>query len=267
MARDRGSILFSLWGDDDWRELSVAAQHLYMQLLSSPSLSYAGVADWRPAKLALAADASGAERYDAGLELFGALFVVIDDDSEEILIRSFLRHDGLLNKPNVAIAFAKAYADVTSSMLRGVIVHELRRLKAEFPEWKAWTNDASADHMGRVLKGRTVDPKRLLNSQQNPSDPIDSKGSGKGSEINPSLQLPLQLPLPTSKEVAAAPSPFCARHPQGTDEPCRACMAARKQSEASALPATRSGIVTPSDCTKHPGRPARGCDRCAEEAA
>lgn len=233
MARDRGSILFSLWGDDDWRELSVAAQHLYMQLLSSPKLNYAGVADWRPGKYAVARDATATERYDAALELAGAYFVVIDDDHEEILVRSFLRHDGLLQKPNVAIAMSKAYADVTSDVLRGVIVHELRRLKQEFPNWKAWENDASKGHMQRLLKARAIDPKGLLPVALNPSDNPSNSDLVNGSPKNAPLHLPLQLPLPTSNEVATTPTGFCSRHPEGTDDPCRACAAARKRLEAS----------------------------------
>lgn len=61
------------------------------------------------------------------------------------------------------------------------------------------------------------------------------------------------------------PTPFCAKHPQGTDAPCRACQAARVGYEKPKQ--TVPGIITPEDCKTHPGRPAKGCDRCAEERA
>jgi hypothetical protein len=34
-----------------------------------------------------------------------------------------------------------------------------------------------------------------------------------------------------------------------------------------AMKPTVSGVITEPDCERHPHRPARGCDRCAEEAA
>jgi len=68
----------------------------------------------------------------------------------------------------------------------------------------------------------------------------------------------------------SALTPFCEKHPSGTDSPCRACGNARRAFDATATAEkhkpTVSGIVTDPDCAIHPGRPARGCDRCAEEA-
>lgn len=65
-------------------------------------------------------------------------------------------------------------------------------------------------------------------------------------------------------------TPFCSKHPEGTDTPCRACKTARLKHEAAELAAkqkpTTPGIVTEPDCELHPGRPARACDRCAELA-
>lgn len=68
------------------------------------------------------------------------------------------------------------------------------------------------------------------------------------------------------------PTPFCSKHPEGTDTPCSACMIARRaytawHTSATAPKPTVSGIVTPTDCVKHPHYPARNCDRCAEENA
>ncbi|TFD27487.1 hypothetical protein [Cryobacterium cryoconiti] len=71
--------------------------------------------------------------------------------------------------------------------------------------------------------------------------------------------------------LIAAPTPFCKNHPDGTDSPCRACGNARHSFEAH-LTAVKNkptvpGMVTEPDCAVHPGRPKRGCDRCAETAA
>lgn len=71
--------------------------------------------------------------------------------------------------------------------------------------------------------------------------------------------------------LRAAPSPFCSKHPDGTESPCRACGNARHVFDvhlnAFKTRPTVPGLVTEPDCDQHPGRPRRGCDRCAEEAA
>jgi hypothetical protein len=66
-------------------------------------------------------------------------------------------------------------------------------------------------------------------------------------------------------------APFCKQHPSGTDKPCRACGNARRAFDAAVVveknKPTVPGIITAADCVRHPGRPALGCDRCAEEVA
>lgn len=142
MARDRANINTNIWTDDDWRDLSAEQQWLYMLLLTHPTLSYAGVADWRPARLAKSA--GGVSRQDierVGQELQAQQFVFIDDETEEVLIRSFLRHDGLLKQPKLGVAMVNAYGAVSSTDIRKVIVYELQRLHKEFPEWKSFEVD------------------------------------------------------------------------------------------------------------------------------
>lgn len=270
MARDRGAILFSLWGDDDWRELSESAQHLYMRLLSSPKLTYAGTVEFDASKESGFSRTSTPEgRYDAAAELAEAFFIVWDEDTSEVLVRSFLRHDGLLKKPNVTIAMTKAHAEIGSPLLRGVVVHELRRLKIEFPDWPAWTHASCAEGVARILKGRSIDPKRISSVQGSPNP--SGKGSPKGFEVDgqrdPALPLPLQLPLPPSNE-GDEPSLFCKLHWLGpSSTPCRECGDARRVHDAWLRKRkTSPGIVTDADCDVHLGYPKRGCPRCAEEA-
>lgn len=84
-----------------------------------------------------------------------------------------------------------------------------------------------------------------------------SRIEGKGREVEVEGKAP------------SAPTPFCSKHPQGTDKPCRACGNARRAfdaaTDAEKHKPTVPGIITDPDCPKHPGRPLHGCDRCAEE--
>lgn len=139
MARDRANINTNLWTDADWRDLDDAEQRLYMLLMTHPSLSYAGVADWRPGRLAAMSRDGSREAVElAAKGLQAKRFVFIDEDTEEILIRSFLRHDGLLKQPKLAVSMANAFGAIASRGIQMVVIHELKRLHAEFPDWKAF---------------------------------------------------------------------------------------------------------------------------------
>jgi hypothetical protein len=181
-----------MWGDDDWRALSLPAQHLYLHLLTSPTLSYAGIADWRPARLAgVSAGATTKSITAAADELQDKLFVIRDDETEEILVRSFLKHDGLMQKPNVAKAMVAAFTKAVSPTLRGVIVFELAKLFARVPEWRAF----DLPEVQEILSRPSV----------NPSEIPKPKGSIKGSEFDPSLLTTNYSLLTTDSTQLATP--------------------------------------------------------------
>lgn len=136
MAREHANLRLDIWTDQAWRELSSQEQWLYMALLTHPSLSYAGVADWRPGRLAaLAADPNRATVEAIGRALQAKRFILIDDETEEVLVRSFLRYDGLLKQPKVTVSMVNAYGATASQGIRKVIIHELRKLVDEGHEW------------------------------------------------------------------------------------------------------------------------------------
>ena len=142
MARDRANINTTIWTDDDWRELTRDEHWLYTLLLTHGTLNYAGVADWRPGRLAQnSADTTADDIERIGALLQAKRFIFIDSDTEEVLVRSFLRHDGLLKQPKLAVSMVNAYGSVSSKMIRKVIVHELQRLHGEHPEWRAFAVD------------------------------------------------------------------------------------------------------------------------------
>lgn len=139
MARDRASIRIDIWADEHWRELSLGAQHLYLLLVSHPTLTYVGVADWREGRLAAMTSGRTADdvRRDAEELHFGG-FTLADDSTEEILVRSFVKHDGLMKQPKLAVSMANAYAAVASPMIREVVAFEVQKLHAREPELTSW---------------------------------------------------------------------------------------------------------------------------------
>jgi len=142
MARDHARIRLDMWTDDDFTDLTSPAQWLYMHLISSGGMSYAGVTDWRPARIAGASVELTANDVEMiAQELESGDYVVIDRATEECLVRSFVKHDGFMDKWNMAAAFCSAWTSVSSKALRGVAVHELKRLQKDNPEWKTWDRD------------------------------------------------------------------------------------------------------------------------------
>lgn len=165
MSRDRANIRTDIWNDDSFRALTGPAQLLYLQLLTSATLSYAGVADWRPKRLAsISGGRAAAEVNKAAEELTQGLYIVIDEDTEEVLIRSFLKHDGLLQKPNVAKAMVTAWGRIYSLTLKGVVIHELNRLHDRFPDWRGFT----VPTVQELLRKGSVNPSDLVSVRDAP---------------------------------------------------------------------------------------------------
>jgi hypothetical protein len=202
MARTSSYFKTSIWGDE-FRALPVAAQHLYIAIWTSAGLSYAGVADWRPARIAkVAADLTPELVIEAGLILHRGLYIVVDEETEEVLIRTFIRNDGLMEQPNVAAAMVSDYAKVASPAIRGVIVHELKRLFEAAPELKGWRDAKTGKERASSLLG---------NPSVNPSLNPTGWGSGNPSPNPPSLDeetLPVtHAPLLTPNSSLPTPAP------------------------------------------------------------
>lgn len=205
MARDHARINLGIWGDDDWRDLTPAAQHLYLLILTHPELTFAGVADWRPGRLRALASGWDRSEFDrAAHELATGLYIIVDEDTEEVMIRSFVKHDGLMKQRNMAVAMAKAYAAIASQELRGVFIHELRRLREADPELKGW------DGCLEIMGNRSCDPAShptgypSINPSVDPSIHPSVDPSVKG-EPNPSVD-PSPTPAPSPAPKTPAPT-------------------------------------------------------------
>lgn len=139
MARDHARIQLAIWKDEDWRHLSRDAQHMYFLLLSQPTLSYCGHMDWWPNRLALmSAETEEGDVYAAVKELMDAEFVALDVATSELLIRSYVRHDGVMQRSNMGKAVGRALERVSSIDLTNKVVRELARLYADDPKLAGW---------------------------------------------------------------------------------------------------------------------------------
>jgi hypothetical protein len=260
-GKDHARINLDIWGDEDWLDLTPPAQHLYFVLWTSPQLSYCGTGDWRPAKIAAKAKGWTATQVEiAAVELSERLFLIIDVDTEEFLLRSWAKHDGLWRTPNMAVSMANARADLASRTLRGVVVFEALKIKKREPKSTSWERDAVAAMLGQTainpaeLEPFNPWPNGSAKGGANPtSNPWVNGGSNPGATAEPNPRAngasnggatpaPTPATPPTSKggnqvgerhqgaesDSNAPPNPHCPVHPDGTDKPCRACGSARK---------------------------------------
>jgi hypothetical protein len=141
-----------VWFDPQWTTLTGAAQWLYLALITSPHVTASGILVWAPPRLAqLAARTSVADVIEAAAELSAADYLITDADTDEALIRAYVRHAAVLRNRNTATAIRRQYHGCRSARIKGVLVHELNRLAVERP-------DLPWGQLVEVLADRALDP-------------------------------------------------------------------------------------------------------------
>lgn len=129
MARQHGKILTSIWIDRDFTDLTVELQWLYEFLISQPDLTFAGTVPLRPARWAGKARNLTLPALRTRLtELEKRRYIVTDGHTGELLIRTFIRNDGVFRQPKVMIRCREEILQVESPRLWTALLDELHRL-------------------------------------------------------------------------------------------------------------------------------------------
>lgn len=129
MARDYALIGTGIWAEESILELSPLEQHAYFVVHTQPDMSRCGVVPYtlrRWAKLSKGHNATKLRTALRGLEQRRQ--IVIDEDTEEVLDRPYIRHDGLLRQPQVVGAMVRDFRSVSSPLISRAILAELRRI-------------------------------------------------------------------------------------------------------------------------------------------
>lgn len=130
MARNHARIVTSIWRKEDWRALTPEAQRMYFVALSQPTLSYCGVVAFTARRWSSMAKGLTVSKVNAAVvELARTRFVVVDADTEELWVRSFVNYDGVLEQPGLITAMAKDFLAVQSGDIRGQFLDRLG------PDW------------------------------------------------------------------------------------------------------------------------------------
>ena len=153
MAHDYARIKASIWSDPDFAALPASVQRVYLVITSQSELTLCGIVQPSPKRWARYAPDTTVEDIEKAILVLGEQrFTVSDDDTDELLVRSFVRHDVALDSDNALVGMSKAYEAIHSEGLRKVLMEELRK---------------DEDHNLRSRLGRSVpngdeDPKKLL---------------------------------------------------------------------------------------------------------
>lgn len=162
MPREYAHFRTDIVGDDDFRDLTPTGQHLYFSLTIDPTLTHCGVVDWRPKRIAYRSKGWTVDDINASaLELVSGLFILVDEETEEALVRSHIKHDGLMKNPRQAVSMMDAYAAVASKTLRGVIVNEVIKLSKNQPELACWESKYSGAKLRDMMRREAIDPADL----------------------------------------------------------------------------------------------------------
>lgn len=166
MARTHARWKVEAWEpDSDFRKLDRDAQWLYMALVSQPQINNVGVLPFAPRRWSqLSADGSVRATNGALRALSEQKYVVFDERTRELLVRSFVRHDQIWKQPNLVKSARKQYREVESDTIRCV-------LAAEYP----WLSKETAQPSGDKPKGVRKPLSEGVNGR--PS----GRGSGRGS--------------------------------------------------------------------------------------
>lgn len=192
MARTHARILTTIWSDRDFLALREGPQRMFMLALSQPGISACGVVSYTPkrwAKLAADSTPKAVARSVAELELSPSRFVIVDLDTEELLIRTFAKGDGVLLQPNMVKAMWRAASEIVSATVLGGFVEGLPEgfregLHEAFPEG---IPEALAEALGEPSRASARGTRALSPSPSpTPSPSSSSNGSPNGAaEVGP----------------------------------------------------------------------------------
>lgn len=216
MARSYASVYLTIWNDPDFRSLSFAAQWLYFTMLTYPTLTSCGVMEWREAKLVRMTEGiTVQELREAAWELGQRRLIAVDPDTEEALVRSFVRHDGGLKSPNMAKGIVREHGTIASRKLMELVSVEVRRAIEEHPDWtgvkEVWP--VAKQFMEPIGNPSDLVPIWFHSGSGNPSDLVSG-----GSDFDPPKKgEPFQNRFPPSP--SPSPSPNGERVPSADADP------------------------------------------------
>lgn len=179
MARKEARLQLGLWctGLDG---LSAHGKLMYCVVVTEKTLTHCGVGALRVGRWAKDASLSTSLAQKALDELVASRHVLVDEDTEEVLVRTFIRGDGIIKQPQMMKSALREALTVESPALRAMLAAELRKLGRD---------DAA-------FVAEQIDP--YTDSDPDPHDgsPIQADGSLPADSEQPSGSVPDDSGMP-----------------------------------------------------------------------
>lgn len=127
--RSYAQVVTSIWTDPDFCARSAGAQRTYFMLFSQPEINAAGILPLTVKRWALTVKQSERKNVSAWLsELAAAGFIVTDETTEELLVRSFIKWDHGYNNIKRIPVILDGMRAVRSLKLASILRDEARKL-------------------------------------------------------------------------------------------------------------------------------------------
>lgn len=137
MAGNFAKIYKTVWADADFRKLTRGQQWLYWALCSQPEINFAGVVTTTERRLTGCAADFTLDELREDLEVLEKRdYVVVDEEHDEILVRTYIKWDDAWHTPNVLVGILRAAIAVRSPAIRARLADELARLDVKSMDGK-----------------------------------------------------------------------------------------------------------------------------------
>jgi hypothetical protein len=211
MARGHGRILTNIWEDSDFIALTQEQQRLYLFLISQPNLNHAGLLPLTLRRWSRkAGDLSVTELDKHIAALDDARFVVVDDDTEELLVRSFVRNDGVWKQPRVMGAMVSAAEEISSRKLRAALLCEVNRIPLEE------LSDEPGAKNGPSIRDQVAEHIKALQKALGTPSPTPPDRPARGEEIGTNEPTRGSSATPSGTPSATPSQTPAEGHPQGS---------------------------------------------------
>lgn len=118
MAQQYTKLMRTIWNDEDFRALPFDSKLIFAMLMSQPDINAVGVLGLRPKRWATHfPDRTQAQIVKAMVPLVEGRFIIVDRDTEEVFVRSFIVHDGCWKQTNGMRSLANARRTVLSDLI------------------------------------------------------------------------------------------------------------------------------------------------------
>ena len=119
MSGEYAKIFKRIWGDPDFKTLNIEEQALYIKLFSQTDISMAGVLTLATTRWATQTDGLTVPKVEKTLRTLEQRgYIVTDPDTQEVLLRSYIRNDGGWVSNKTLIGVTNAVRRVLSPRLR-----------------------------------------------------------------------------------------------------------------------------------------------------